>query len=97
MRYAAIRIRAHHPAYEGHFPGSPVLPGAVLLDEVMMAIADTESLELDDCTISTAKFKRFVGPGEALELGFERTPSGAFRFELRAAALLVAEGTLQCR
>ena len=97
MQYATLRISGRHPAYEGHFPGNPVLPGAVLLDEVLFAIADSESLSQDSCTISAAKFKHVVGPGDALELGFERTRTGAFRFELRSAATVVAAGTVQYR
>jgi 3-hydroxymyristoyl/3-hydroxydecanoyl-(acyl carrier protein) dehydratase len=27
-----------HPAFEGHFPGAPLLPGVVLLDEMLRAV-----------------------------------------------------------
>lgn len=33
------RIAAGHPALSGHFPGRPIVPGAVLLAEVERAVA----------------------------------------------------------
>jgi len=95
MRYSVIEIPPHHRAYDGHFPGNPLLPGAVLLDEILFAIADEESISPERCVIGVAKFKHFAGPGAPLELGFERIQSGAFRFELRSAAALVVEGTVE--
>jgi 3-hydroxymyristoyl/3-hydroxydecanoyl-(acyl carrier protein) dehydratase len=31
-------IPADHPALPGHFPGNPIVPGVVLLDEVLSAL-----------------------------------------------------------
>jgi 3-hydroxymyristoyl/3-hydroxydecanoyl-(acyl carrier protein) dehydratase len=36
---SVLRIAADHPAYAGHFPGRPILPGVALLSEVMHEIA----------------------------------------------------------
>ena len=33
----ALNVAADHPAFGGHFPGSPVLPGVVLLDDALHA------------------------------------------------------------
>ena len=38
MTSTCFRIDADHPALPGHFPGRPVVPGVVLLDQVAMAI-----------------------------------------------------------
>lgn len=32
-------FRADHPSLEGHFPGTPLVPGVVILDEVLEAVA----------------------------------------------------------
>lgn len=31
---------ADHPAFDGHFPGNPILPGVVLLDQVVALVVD---------------------------------------------------------
>ena len=38
---------AHHPSFPGHFPNFPVLPGAVLLDEVLQIMQRARGIDLD--------------------------------------------------
>ena len=97
MKYADIQIAGNHPAFAGHFPGTPIVPGALLLDEVLNAIAASEGIAAERCKIPSEKFKRMVGPGEPLILGFEFTGPGAVRFELRSAADVVADGMVLFR
>ena len=41
MTFEAIRIiRANHPTLPGHFPGAPLVPGVVILDEVASALVE---------------------------------------------------------
>jgi len=35
---AQLQFSASHPAMAGHFPGNPIVPGALLLDEVLAII-----------------------------------------------------------
>jgi 3-hydroxyacyl-[acyl-carrier-protein] dehydratase len=35
-----VLVPPQHPAFEGHFPGAPLLPGVVLLDEVLRVVEE---------------------------------------------------------
>ncbi len=60
-----LRIDAAHPALAGHFPGAPVLPGVVLLDETVRALERVDGGAERRWTISAAKFLKPVQPGRA--------------------------------
>ncbi len=94
MTPVALPIAASHPAFDGHFPGAPVLPGVVLLDETIRAIELEDGGEPRCWRVAAVKFLRLVGPGEALVLEQERLASGTVRFTVRSAGLAVATGTL---
>ena len=80
-----------HPAFAGHFPGFPVVPGVLLLD-AMLHLQEQESGRAV-AAIASAKFLRPVAPGQTVTLACE---GGADRrrFEIREGADLVASGQL---
>jgi 3-hydroxymyristoyl/3-hydroxydecanoyl-(acyl carrier protein) dehydratase len=93
-----LTVPTHHPAFDGHFPGAPLLPGVVLLDEVLQAVS-TESTRGDGATsrwtIATAKFMQPVRPGDTLTFEHESLANGAVRFAVRSGGgRVVATGTL---
>lgn len=90
-RSAWLHVASDHPALAGHFPGHPIVPGALLLDEALHAIdADGTAWH-----IANLKFHRIVRPGETLRLECSTQPGGALRIELRAADALVMSGLLE--
>ena len=64
-----------HPAALGHFPGNPIIPGAVLLREIVAAIVSTDNAPVARATawrkILWAKFHQSVRPGDSLVIGWE--------------------------
>jgi 3-hydroxymyristoyl/3-hydroxydecanoyl-(acyl carrier protein) dehydratase len=95
-----LTIAADHPAFAGHFPGAPILPGVVLLDAALHAAGSTQPAAI--WQIVTAKFHNIVRPGEVLTLERETLPEGVVRFFIRTATTagaasgrLVASGTLR--
>ncbi|HEX3844440.1 MAG TPA: hypothetical protein VHV80_08775 [Steroidobacteraceae bacterium] len=94
MTALALAIAADHPSFEGHFPGTPVLPGVVLLDEAIRAIELADGGEPRCWRVGPVKFLRVVGPGEPLVLEQERLLSGTIRFTILSGARAVATGAL---
>ena len=52
----SIGIAADHPAFAGHFPGMPILPGAVLLDEALRIIELDLGIDISQWQLTAAKF-----------------------------------------
>lgn len=90
-----LPIAADHPAFAGHFPGRPIVPGVVLLDEAVRAL-DAALCRGDVCwTLGSAKFLSPVTPGETVELSWQApAASGAIAFKLACGERAVASGTL---
>jgi 3-hydroxyacyl-[acyl-carrier-protein] dehydratase len=86
-------IDARHPALEGHFPGSPIVPGVVLLDAIVRSLEDEGGAD-GSWRIGSAKFLQPVRPGEALTLVHERLTNGSIRFSIERGGQPVAQGVL---
>jgi len=94
---STIDIPRDHPAFEGHFPGEPVLPGVVLLAEAMAAIAAETGVAAHEWTLESGKFHGAVLPGASIEVSTAAHGRGGRRFEVRENGRLVASGTLAPR
>ncbi|MDF3034972.1 MAG: acyl-coenzyme synthetase/AMP-(fatty) acid ligase-like protein [Paucimonas sp.] len=88
-------IPADHPAFAGHFPGMPIVPGVVLLDAAMNAIATATGLNLGACRLDAAKFLNPAGPGTALRVEYECREDGAIRFDILSADSRIATASLR--
>ncbi len=89
-----LHIAADHPAFAGHFPAFPVLPGAILLDEMLNAIELARGIDLKRWRVGTAKFLDAVRPGDRLVLEHDAPAAGLIHFTIRAENRKVTGGTL---
>lgn len=84
-----IDIPLAHPAFAGHFPGRPLVPGSLLLALILDA-SDTPVTQ-----VSSVKFHRPVLPGDGLTLTFTPVGEGpAVRFRCARGGDTVCAGTL---
>lgn len=83
-----------HPAFAGHFPGTPILPGVVLLDVALQLIAKTSGIALDLCEISAVKFLSPASPGDELVIQHSVLASGTIRFDIVAGLRKIASGSI---
>ena len=83
-----------HPVFAGHFPGRPIVPGVMLLDAVLDAIATATGIALDACEISSVKFLSPAGPGEELVIEHIVSAGGAIRFDVAAGTRKIASGSI---
>ena len=88
-----LHIALDHPAFAGHFPGTPIVPGVVLLDAAIHAASQSIGAA-ESCQVGSAKFLSAVGPGETLTISIDPTASGAAQFEIASGDRKVATGTL---
>lgn len=89
-----LTIPSSHPALPGHFPGHPVVPGAVILAEVVLAA--TGLLGAVHVTgLASVKFSSPMLPEQPCELTLTSDGTGIARFELTHDSAPVASGRLQ--
>lgn len=84
-----FRIPATHPSLAGHFPGNPVVPGVVVLDEIAAALRRRHDRRITG--FSQVKFVAPLLPEQTallqLELADER-----LRFRVLRDGVLIASG-----
>ena len=74
MHEASFVVPPDHPALAGHFPGRPIVPGVVLLDEVVAAIRGTAP-GARVAGLANVKFHAPLEPGRRVVVSW--TPQGA--------------------
>jgi 3-hydroxymyristoyl/3-hydroxydecanoyl-(acyl carrier protein) dehydratase len=88
-------IAANHPALAGHFPGDPVVPGVVILCEVLRAARQALGADFLPVSIPVARFHAPLRPSEPFVCAIERTDAATFRYRLNRGETLIASGTMR--
>lgn len=88
----ALVFSADHPAFGGHFPGHPIVPGVLLLDAAIHALETSSQRVVSG--VASAKFLAPVAPGDALRVAGHGTDGGRASFEIRRGEERAATGQL---
>ncbi len=84
-----------HPAFAGHFPGRPIVPGVVLLDQALLFAAQMRGeAGRGGWQVAQAKFFVPVGPGQTLRFALQTTPRGALTVSVTCEGVEVATASL---
>jgi 3-hydroxymyristoyl/3-hydroxydecanoyl-(acyl carrier protein) dehydratase len=86
-------IAPDHPALPGHFPGAPVVPGALLLTEGLERLGALAGKPIRTDRIDSAKFLRPVAAGARITAALTRSEQGQARIEFSVAGTPVAQVT----
>ena len=89
-------IPPDHPSLAGHFPDAPIVPGVVVLDEVVAALAEWRQ-DSQLTGIPSVKFIGPIKPGQSFVIGFDSTNTveNQIDFCCRLDARMVVEGRLE--
>ena len=84
------------PAARGHFPGNPIVPGAVLLSETLSAIETDSRAGLSPCRVAFAKFFHPTRPGERVVIEYSGPVAGVVIFNCSVGERTVLKGEVRC-
>ena len=89
-------IHADHPTLPGHFPGAPLVPGVVILDEVLAALVQRRS----DCQLTGIRFVKFLVPLKpeqtfTIRFSAKHDDAAEVDFSCQVGHRIIAEGRLE--
>lgn len=86
----SFTIAADHPSLPGHFPGRPIVPGVLLLEQVITAI-EARYGPLQGLRLPQVKFMQTLLPGEVATIVLEGE-APRWRFRVLRDGILLASG-----
>ena len=88
-----LTVDRAHPALAGHFPGDPVVPGALLLAEVVACVERCAGTRV--VRVARAKFPAVLAPAVIACIRVERERAGSYRAVCLAGGTTFLEATLE--
>lgn len=92
-----VSIGPDHPALPGHFPGHPVVPGVLVMDEVIETLREYYGQVLIVTGLPSVKLSSPLLPGERLTIEIVQEDSDRAAFTCRVDRRVVAAGSIRFR
>ncbi len=86
-----IGIPPTHPALAGHFPGNPIVPGVLLLEELLCAAEECYGRPITPNGIPNVKFLAPLLPGTPFSIEFQET-GNSLKFTCTSMGKTIASG-----
>jgi 3-hydroxymyristoyl/3-hydroxydecanoyl-(acyl carrier protein) dehydratase len=91
-----LDLADHHPAFAGHFPGQPILPGVVQIDWAVRLGAEYLGAGCSIAVDFQVKFRRVIRPGAGVELTLRLAPEkNSLSFEYRHGGEVASVGRVK--
>lgn len=87
-----VAVPLEHTCFPDHFPGAPLVPGALLLQWIFASLGQAHNIRID--YIQHIKFLAPVVPGDNLTLGYAMADDSQLRFDCYRDQTLIAKGKL---
>lgn len=90
------KIGAEHPSLPGHFPGAPIVPAVVILDEIVTALGEWRA-QSQLAVIRAVKFLMPLKPDQLFTIYFSpaENSENKVNFCCRVEGRLIVEGRLE--
>jgi 3-hydroxymyristoyl/3-hydroxydecanoyl-(acyl carrier protein) dehydratase len=92
-----LMIAKDHPALPGHFPGYTVVPGVLVLDEVIETLKHRYGRALVVTGFPAVKLSSPLKPEEPLMITIESEDAETAAFTCRVGTRLIASGSIRFR
>ena len=85
-------VSSDHPSLVGHFPGNPIIPGVVILENTARGFEES-TLGLRITVFKAVKFLAPLRPDISSNIEYRDTGCGTVKFTVRSDTELIASGT----
>lgn len=86
-------IDENHPSLPGHFPGNPIVPGVVIIDEVIAVVGKWQPQAVIE-GFNSVKFIQPLLPNEHFVVELNQTKSNRIKFECKKTQQVFASGLM---
>jgi 3-hydroxyacyl-[acyl-carrier-protein] dehydratase len=91
-------VPADHPSLPGHFPGNPIVPAVMLLQEVEQALRQAVGASARIARLPNVKFLHPLLPGQMFEVALTLdAAAGTALFQCHAGGVTLSSGRLEYR
>jgi len=87
-------VDSAHPSIAGHFPGNPIVPGAVIVENVVRAFSELHNTK-KIISLSLVKFIKPIATNQKVAVNFRNVSAESIAFECTSDNVVLVVGRLK--